>query len=117
MPGILPDDVGAAACTERLARAQSVDLLAGTELGELIADRATAAKANTVAAEREKREAVLAEVVDHVLQHELAKEYECTWPGADKIKEYTAAAKTFIAWARDRGWATFPLEPARLPHI
>jgi hypothetical protein len=108
MPGILPDYVGSPDCEARLARIAPGDFLAGSELGTILSEKATAEAANTIAAERKRREDVLAAAVEHVIETEYLREIACTWPDETTMQRYTAEYRTFTAWCRARGLGWLP---------
>ena len=106
--GILPHDVGSPACNERIVRIVPGDLFADTELGKIIAEKATAAAADTVAAERKRREQTLSAAVEHVIEGDLLREIARTWPDEATMQRYTAEYKQFTSWCRARGIAWMP---------
>jgi hypothetical protein len=90
------------------AGAAAGDLLAGTELGAILKQCATAAAADTIASERKRREAVLADAVEHVLEGDLLREITKLWPDEATMQRYTDEYKQFVSWCRARGVGWMP---------
>ena len=105
--GIFPEDM---IPPELSAEAKAIDLLAGTELGALISEKAAAARAETAAAERKRREGALAQAVDLVFADQLNAERARHWPDEITLECYKADARTFCDWARSRGVDCLPAQ-------
>jgi hypothetical protein len=108
MTGILPSDIGSPDCAIRIACIMASDALAGTELGAILKERATAQAAETIASERKRREEVLSAAVEHAIEADYLREIAKSWPDAKTMDRYSGEYKQFVSWCRDRGLGWLP---------
>jgi hypothetical protein len=96
MVGIIPADIGSAACNERMVRLviKPGDFIADTPLGQILAREQQAVAAQLRADEIAEGEARLASIVESLLPHHLAREYEVP------DEQQTAAIQEFTRWCR-----------------
>jgi hypothetical protein len=77
-------------------------------LTAIIEEKQAAVAAQMRADERNRREDVIGEAIDHAIQHQLAAEYARDWPDEATVARYKDHMKAFIKWAQGRGLGHLP---------
>jgi hypothetical protein len=111
--GILPNDIGSPDCAARMVRVViKPGELGDGELNALISEKAAAVAASSRADEVARREAVLASIVDRILQHHLAR--ECNLPDAETTARHTNTMREFTKWCSKHGVRGLPAKAETL---
>jgi hypothetical protein len=86
------------------------DLLAGTEIGKMIADETTRHRTETIATERRAREDQIARTVDFLLAEQLKENHERSWPDEVTLQSYSGEMRKFIEWCAPYGISSLPTQ-------
>src|ERR1043166_8105868 len=91
------------------------DLLAGTEIGKMIADETTRHRTETIATERRAREDQIARTVDFLLAEQLKENHERSWPDEVTLQSYSGEMRKFIEWCAPYGITWLPTPASTVP--